>query len=168
MVLEDDAVLPDDIKPLLDALASELSGAEVALLHYRAQTVCPITEVGGTTLANGSRLLYPVSPEPLAATTAYVMTSEAAARMTEFLDPVVYWPDDWKEYLRHGAIDRLRCVVPRPIEAEAGFKSTVGYSDGLLAAVIPSRLRAWRRERLQRQFSQFPLVAEAPQGPGGP
>ena len=86
--------------------------------------------------------------------------------MVDFLQPVRFWPDDWKEYLKGGALDRLRCVAPRPVDAQTRFKSTVGYADGLLARVIPGPIRAWRRERIQASYSEFPVVTEPapPQG----
>jgi glycosyl transferase family 25 len=168
LVLEDDAALPQETPALLRALAPVLSGAEVALLHYRANKSCPLVERDGIALSDGFRLLYPVSPEPLSAATAYVMTAEACRRMSEFVEPVRYWPDDWKAFLKDGALDRLRCVSPRPVQAETSFKSTVGYADGLLSRVVPASIRAWRRARIQRHYTDFPVLPEAPPGATAP
>jgi glycosyl transferase family 25 len=166
LVLEDDAALPEHTPRVLEALAPALSGAEVALLHYRAYKPCPLVEKDGVPLGDGFQLLYPVSPEPLSAATAYVITADGCRRMSEFVEPVRFWPDDWKAFLREGALDRLRCVSPRPVEAETAFKSTVGYADNLLARLVPARLRAWRRARIQQQYTDFPVVPEAPPGAG--
>jgi GR25 family glycosyltransferase involved in LPS biosynthesis len=162
VVLEDDAALPDNINEVVDLVAPHLEGAEAVLLHYRAQKRTPLSEVGATDIGGGYRLLYAVNPRPLAATTAYIVTNEAAARLSEFLLPVRFWPDFWYAFLEGGAIDRIRCVVPRPIEAQAHFKSTVGYEEGLLARVIPDRVRGWRRNWFQRRYSDFPIVSDPP------
>ena len=166
LVVEDDAILPPHTNRLLDAIGPELSGAEAALLHYRAYKPCPLTKDRGTSLGDGFELLYPISPEPLSAATAYVITAEACERMVDFMAPIRLWPDDWKAYLRGGALDRVRCVAPRPVEAQTRLKSTVGYADGPMARVIPAPIRAWRRERIQRSYSEFPLVTEPAQPQG--
>jgi hypothetical protein len=124
-------------------------------------------------LTDGSRLLYPVDVEPLNATVAYMITRDACLAMIDFVVPVRTGPDSWGVFVEQGALDRVRCVVPRPFGTRNDFKSTIDYlgdsSSPLqraMSAVSKRRifplfqLLAWRRARLEKRLSQFTVVPE--------
>jgi hypothetical protein len=99
----------------------------------------------------------------------YVITREACRRMLERMTPARAKPDDWAFFYRHGVIDRLRCVVPMPIEKSPRFASTILYDPGTLKARIRSRALSarlplldqalvWRRQRIWRRGTRHEFV----------
>jgi len=153
LVLEDDAVLPDDLDELLGALPPHLDGREVALLYYRSFRECPLS--GDGVRLPGDRLLAdPLDPSLPIGGTAYAITREACEAMIELPH---HEPDAWGQFVANGGIERLRCVHPRPVGERLDFASTLGYG-GTLAQLVPAQLRTWRREWLERRMSRFPLA----------
>jgi hypothetical protein len=63
--------------------------------------------------------------------------------------PVRVVADDWGFFARHGAIDRLRCVVPMPARNTADFRSTIDYYE-------PGSFQARVREAVAR--AHIPVV----------
>lgn len=173
LVLEDDAVLPSETPALLAGLAPKLDRREVALLYYRSIDPCRLSDRDAEPLVGKRRLLYPVDLEPLNAATAYVITREACLSMIDFVLPVRTGPDSWAAFVEGGAIDRVRCVHPRPFGAQTDFKSTVDYLGGstsakqrVMGAVARHRIfplfqiAAWRRAQIERNLSQFSVVSD--------
>jgi glycosyl transferase family 25 len=171
VVLEDDVTLPPDLGVLADAIAGRLDGAEVALLNYDSEDPVRMSRASAVALPNGRVLAMPLDVRQPASSAGYVITREAAARMTEAVLPVRASPDDWWFFYRWGALDRVRCVVPMPVRKSPEFGSTIGqYGLGtgikgrLLAPLVrrdlpPVRqLVALRRERIYRRFTRAELV----------
>ena len=181
LVLEDDVILPTYTADLLTTLASSLDRREVALMYYRSIRSCRLSDRESVSLAEGHRLLYPIDLEPLNATTAYVITREACLSMIDFVIPVRTGPDSWSVFVQAGALDRVRCVQPRPFGARTDFKSTIDYLGGstsakqrVMGAVSRHRIfplfqiAAWRRAQIERNLSQFSVVSErSPHSPQG-
>jgi glycosyl transferase family 25 len=157
LVLEDDAVVPEELPALLERLPSLLGSAEIALLHYRSTRPGRLGD--GPSLARDLRLREPLDTKWLNATTGYVIGREACQRMLN-LHPVVMSPDGWGAFLEAQAIDRVWCVHPQPVRARTDLHSTTGYRNWWL---LPNWLRAWNRERIQRRMTRFEIVSS--QGP---
>jgi glycosyl transferase family 25 len=152
LVLEDDAIVPDDFLALLGPMPSLLKSADIALLHYRSHK--PGRLGGGPTLAPGFRLREPLDDQSLVSTVGYVIGREVAERMLA-LHPVVLDADDWGAFQDRQVIDRVWCVHPQPISARNDLESTVGYRNW---RVVPKWLRVWNRERIQRRMTRFRIV----------
>jgi glycosyl transferase family 25 len=169
LVLEDDVLLPRDLGVITDALDGQLVGAEVALLNFDSREPCRMSRQGAQSLPQSRLLVLPLDVcQPLSAA-AYVITREACLRMADKMFPARAKPDDWGFFYQHGVLDRVRCVVPMPVEKSPNFESTILYDPGstrarLRAAVMRSRaplLRqaiAIRRRRIFRQWTQTELV----------
>lgn len=151
-VLEDDAIVPDDLPALLGPLPSLLNSADVALFHYRSHN--PGRLGRGPGLADGFRLREPLDPQWLGATTGYVIGREAGERMLA-LHPVVLAADQWEAFLDRQVINRVWCVYPQPVRARTDLESTNDYRNWRL---VPKWLRAWNRERIQRRMTRFQIV----------
>lgn len=137
LVLEDDVELPDDLGPLASSVANLVSGAEVVLLDFHAPASV-LKAVGQPSPLPGGRKLYTSDGEELRAAGAYIATSEACRRLAAAVLPVHSSTDDWVSYLSMGAIDRLRFVVPMPVQQLPTFRSTI---DTFLTHSFQTRIR---------------------------
>jgi glycosyl transferase family 25 len=151
LVLEDDAIVPDDLWALLEPLPSLLRSADVALLHYRSHKAARLGD--GPKLGDGFQLREPLDDRGLLATTGYVIGREAGERM--LAHPVVSDADDWGTFLSRQMIDRVWCVHPQPVRARTDLESTNDYRNWTF---VPKWLRAWNRERIQRRMTRFEIV----------
>jgi GR25 family glycosyltransferase involved in LPS biosynthesis len=171
LVLEDDVLLPKDLGSLADAVVTQLTGAEVALLNYGSYGTCKLSRDGSTRLPGGQRLALPINIRLVVSGGAYIITREAAERMVKFVVPVRANPDDWWYFYREGVLDRVRCVVPLPVLKNHKLESTLGsYSlgTGLRARLVWPLVRrkipilhqylGYRRHRIYRRWSQAELV----------
>lgn len=173
LVLEDDAVLPPGTAELLASLAAAVEGREVVQLYYRSVQPCQFSAQDAVDLGDGLRLLYPMDVGPIMAATAYAITRDACIGMLETAQPVRAASDSWGHHYDAGALDAVRCVVPRPFAARTDFKSTIDYLGApsrplqrLMTAVAERRifplyqLAGWRRALTERRISRFTVVAE--------
>jgi glycosyl transferase, family 25 len=171
LVLEDDVMLPVDLDSMADAVAEQLTGAEVALLSYDSYGACKISQEGSTPLPSARRLALPIDIYQPRSGAAYIITREACERMAKTILPVRVNPDDWWFFYREGVLDRVRCVVPLPVFKTAKLTSTMGsYAlgngvKGRLAWALVSRnipllhqVLVYRRQRIYRQWSRSELV----------
>ena len=83
LILEDDVTLPADLGELAEAAASQLTGAEVALLNYGSPDTCKISPEGSVGLPSAHMLALPIDVGQLVNAGAYVITREACQRMNE-------------------------------------------------------------------------------------
>jgi glycosyl transferase family 25 len=173
LVIEDDVMLPAGLGSLADAVAGQLSGAEVALLSVDSPEPCRMSREGSVTLPSRRLLALPVDVSQPRSAGAYVVTREACERMVKCLLPIRVQADMWWSFYREGLLDRVRCVLPPPVEKDPKFISTIGsYSlrdgararlaDPIMRAKIPvlHQALAYRRRRIYRQWSRTELVDE--------
>lgn len=171
LVIEDDIVLPPDIGRLADTVAGHLSGAEVALLSVDSPEPCRMSREGSVELSSRRLLALPIDVCQPRSAGAYVITREACERMVKCLLPIRVQADMWWHFYREGILDRVRCVIPPPVDKNPKFTSTIGsYSlrEGIRARLAGPVLRAripvlhqalaYRRRRIYRQWSRTELV----------
>jgi glycosyl transferase, family 25 len=171
LILEDDVTLPVDLESLADAVANQLTGAEVALLSYDSFHVCKMSREGSTRLPAARRLALPIDIGQPRSAGAYIITREACERMTKYLLPIRICADEWGFFYREGALDRVRCVVPLPVVKTARLTSTMGsyaLGNGTIGRLvwpfvnlkIPllHQVLTYRRQRIYRQWGQSELV----------
>lgn len=171
LVLEDDVALPGDLDGLADALAEHLAGAELVLLNYDSKDSCKMSREGAIDLPGARRLVLPIDVRQPASSAGYVITREAAKRMSESVLPVRVSPDDWWFFYREGALDRVRCVTPLPVTKSARFESTIGLyglGKGIKGRLLEPLVRrkvpvlhqaiSYRRQLIYRQMTRTELV----------
>jgi glycosyl transferase family 25 len=171
LVLEDDVILPADIGGLADAVADQLTGAEVALLSYESSDPCKLSPEGSVHLPSSRLLALPIDIRQPASAGAYVITREACERMIKCVLPVRVQADGWWFFYREGILDRVRCVVPPPVLKNPRLISTIGsYSMkiGLRARLVGPLMRRkipvfhqvlnYRRQRIYRRWGRSELV----------
>jgi glycosyl transferase, family 25 len=176
LVLEDDVVLPADLGSLADAVADQLAGAEVALLSYGSLGSSKLSREGVIDLPSARQLALPIEIRLMHSAGAYIITREACERIIKCAIPVRVNPDDWWYFYREGALDRVRCVAPKPILKSPKLMSTLGsYSLGnslkgrlawpLVRYKIPLLHQAlnYRRQRIYTkanhvEFADMPFI----------
>lgn len=171
LVLEDDVMLPPDIAELADAVAKQLTGAEVALLNYDSETVLRLSTEGSVPLPGGRRLVMPIDVGEPRSGAAYMITREACERLLETARPIRVNPDDWWHFFREGVIDRVRCVSPLPVRKAANFPSTQGsrsLGNGLryrlvwplvnMEIPVVREILTYRRRHIMNRWTRSELV----------
>jgi glycosyl transferase family 25 len=170
LVLEDDVIVPPQLPEIVDAVAAQLEGAEVALLNFDSSEVVQVTRDGAIELPAGRQLVFPVDISKPVSGAAYIITREACEGLAKLAEPIATKADDWAHFHHVGAIDRLRCVYPLAVLKAPEFGSTMGYySDAsvrarVLALVgrydlgLVKRAVAYRRARIWQRYRQVEFV----------
>lgn len=169
-VFEDDVILPSDLGSLADAIAKHLAGAEIVLLNFDSKSTCRMTREGSVELPDSRLLVLPIDVTDPVSGAAYIITRQACERMIEQLLPVRAKVDDWAQRYNEGMLDRVRCVVPLPVNKSPAFGSTIEYysSESLKARLLTAVMRydpgilrkaiAYRRQRIWRSWSKVEFV----------
>ena len=172
LVLEDDVILPADLVLLADAVAEQLTGAEIALLNFDSPEPVRMSSEGAISLPPARLLALPIDISQLRSSAAYVITREACERMVKSVMPIRVLADAWWHFYREGALDRVRCVAPLSVRKSPKFASTIGFyslGNGRTARLVEPLIRrklpgldqalSYRRERIYRRFIRSELVA---------
>jgi glycosyl transferase family 25 len=171
LILEDDVTLPADLGALADAVAGQLTGAEVALLNYSSKAPLKISREGSVDLPSARLLALPIDINQVLNAAAYVMTREACQRMIKSVLPLRATADDWQFFYKEGIIDRVRCVLPMAVAKDPEFESTIGiYSLGngvkarLLGPIVRHKIPVlhqvilYRRRRIMSEWDRSEIV----------
>ena len=170
-IIEDDALLPQNINDILTELSHVIRKNEVISLFYTSHQIIKLSFKGVETLKSGE-LLYPINIQDVAAATAYVVHKEAAKGMIKFNSPIKTTSDAWHKFYSYGGIASFRCLYPPPVKLEY-FKSSIDYVAfesiiGKITAVIDKykipalyQLLTYKRKQLLKGLSKFELVNEA-------
>lgn len=146
LILEDDATMTAAFAELVASVVPQMWGSEVVLLYFRSFGVCRFSAHGAVEIVGGARLVYPLDVSQPITSVAYAITREASRRLAEVIVPIRAGADSWGHFYELGAIDSLRCVIPRPCGVRKDFDSTIGYSRGkssrLRAASLTARNRS--------------------------
>lgn len=149
MVLEDDVALGNGFRSVANAVGKNLSGAEVALLHYVSFSELQLSTHDSLSLDDQHRALYPMFLEGVGSAAAYLITQKAAQSLCDSLIPLKTAADSWNEYLGNSFISRIRMVDPMPVSV-IGAKSTIYVGTQNL-------FRIWLTESVDRY--QVPLLS---------
>jgi glycosyl transferase family 25 len=180
LVLEDDVLLPPDLAELTGAIAGEMSGAEVVLLNFHRGEPVQLTRSASRALPSSRLLAYPVGLRELTSAGAYLITSEACARIGQVALPIRAHSDDWEFFVREQALDRVRCVAPMPVINSPNFRTTIDYYEpGSLQLRVRERVAQLRVPLLRRALVARKLreyekrgwtgrvdLVDSPSGPG--
>ena len=135
LVTEDDVVFSPNINEILTGIENSIKANEVILLHYMAFSEIPLSKTSAIDIGGGTSVYEGVNSFANANSAAgYVITREAAKTLSEFVLPVRYGTDCWRDFLEGGGIKAVRFAFPQPIEV-VGFKSKA----------TPSKNEQWNR-----------------------
>jgi len=156
LVLEDDVLLPADTIALIEAAAAQMTGAEAVLLHHHrfgdpeGRGAYGFLRRDSVQLPGSRLLAFPASVADVGATGAYLITREACQRMAEAMLPVRTFVDNWGYFRTEGVLDRVRCIVPMPVQISPAFRTTIEHYG-------PSTLQT----RLRETAIRIPLLSHA-------
>ena len=172
VVLEDDMLVQEDFRVVMDHLERMPLSREVILLYYRSAGEVRLDAGKPITISDRYNIYTPFSNGPLPNTTGgYCISIEACRSLIDYLHPIRMASDSWRPMLESGQIDQLRVVYPRPL-MDAGFKSDIDYVDAYYHPFV-ARILKWinryrlppfyallnrRRKRLETAMSRFTLV----------
>jgi glycosyl transferase, family 25 len=171
LVLEDDVTLPADLGALADSLSAYMEGAEVVLLNYDSRDTVKFGTEDEIKVPPSRSLAYPIDVRQLGSSAAYLITREAAQRMSDLVPPVRVSPDDWWWFYRAGAFDRVRGLTPLPVLKSPRFGSTIGFygfGKGLRSRLIEPVVRrqipvlhqliSYRRRLIFNQMTRIEMI----------
>ena len=170
-IIEDDALLPDNIIKILSELSQVIKNNEVISLFYTSHQIIKLSLKGVETLKSGE-LLFPINIQDVAAATAYVVHKEAAKGIIKVNTPLITTSDAWHKFYNYGGIASFRCLYPPPVKLEY-FKSSINYipSKSIMGKIttiidrfkIPAlyQLLTYKRKQLIKDLSKYELVNEA-------
>ncbi len=178
LVLEDDVILPADLKTLLEAASPHMVGAEAVLLQYfsfasaRRGEVCQFSRPGSLSLTPSSLLAFPTHLSDMAGAGAYVITRDACERMAKTVLPIRVNLDNWEFFQKEGAFDRVRCVVPMPVRINSEFRTTIDHyeaqslqtrlREAIIHVPVISHALSVRRKRIMDRATRWAFVDEEP------
>lgn len=146
LVIEDDAVLPKDIKKTLDIIECEMGKDEIISLsyfnHHQAKESTDLSKHEIRQIGNNLQLVYPVDLYDIASAMAYVITKKVAKKMLEISMPIANAADHWGAHRDKGGFDSFRCVYPPQVKA-ALLRSAIDYAHG---KTFVSKVAGWIRE----------------------
>lgn len=128
LILEDDVVLPSNIKTLMLDIYKTIGDSDIVLLYYTALRGAFLSKTGCINITSGA-LLYPIELLQFGAATAYVIGKEAAKKMSDTIIPVSAAADSWDYFYKHNCYKNVYLHYPMEIQTK-DFKSTIEYFDG--------------------------------------
>jgi glycosyl transferase family 25 len=174
LVLEDDVILPVDMNALVEAVSAHMAGAEVVLLQYFSSgsgergVAYRLHRQGSIRLPFSTVLAFPTDIGDVGGAGAYLITREACHRMARAVLPVRAPADDWEFFYNKGALERVRCVAPIPVQINSAFRTTIDHYD---AGTLQTRVRETaikvpllsqaltiRRRRIMKRKTRVELV----------
>lgn len=135
LVIEDDAVLPVELRQIAERAAEHIKPDEVQLFFYSSWEPLELSTANGIDLGDGHRLLYPMTLDRMSGGVCYIIGREAARAMVEDNVPISLASDSWGEFNVRGFIGEVRCVYPMPVD-HLGIKSVI-------SATVQNKARAW-------------------------
>lgn len=170
LVLEDDAVLPDDFPQLLESIRQNIGKSEVVTLCYWTlpQSDMKLSRQNAVRLSGKYKLMYPIKLTLGAG--SYVITRDAARTLSEIILPVRVEADHWWYFYDHGGFESFRCVYPMP--SYVSFAQTTNQPDPNISFrnrfkhfVFGSRLPlvyqvAMKARALKSKYISIKLVSE--------
>jgi glycosyl transferase family 25 len=164
-VVEDDIVLPVNIKDILDELEQNIRKNEIILLYYfgTGSKSLRISVIGEQILKTG-RLLYPIGL-PYSAS-AYVIDSEAVLNLSKQYLPIWNAADGWHNFYNRNMFGSLRVLYPSTLK-NVPLKSSIGHINkkNFLnryrnIPLIRTILRIKRKNNMVNSRSKILLVSE--------
>jgi glycosyl transferase family 25 len=123
LLLEDDTLLPGNLKEITEHAKTFLQQGDVVLLFYLGWKKLFFKECGIQTPFNFNYYL-PQNPQDITGGSAFIVTREAAKKMLEKNTPIHSTPDSWNFFYENNCIDRLFCAYPICVDT-ADLRSTM-------------------------------------------
>lgn len=134
VILEDDALLPNDFVQIVENAIRYIGKDDVVMLS--AMLMEPYDYVPVHKVGTGTALIKPTNPYARPFTTAaYIMPKEVARKHIKNLYPVTDAPDSWEYYKRKGSMDNIYLTYPFVVDPEV-FQSSRDQYKSILNNII--------------------------------
>lgn len=167
LILEDDALLTDDVGSVLDRLDHHDLGRAVTLLYCRYPAIA-LSTLDAVPLTD-SHQLYHSMRRHLHMAAAYCVTDASARSLLEATAPIVCPADVWSMHAKNGGFDRLLVVHPFPAGVAPVLSDRADLPSGPVArtyvrltngTVFPFSLATrWKQATKRRRLESVDLVA---------
>lgn len=175
LILEDDLQLSPDLPLLLPALENQLRVDEIILLYFVPGRGCQVTRADEVALPQGYQLRFPMSIGNVLSATAYLLKNSTARKLTETVYPIHLCADWWGNMHAEGSLERIRCVMPSPIQLRLDLPSDIGLGQLRNPAIrtvlnliqryeiFPlNRLLTWNRSRVMAELQAMCTFTDQP------
>ena len=123
MLLEDDTVLPSDLKFILDRCEAFIEQGDVILLFWLSSEELVVDN--STRVDLGPLTLYRApANQRVTAGAATIFSKEVVGKLLDFNTPIRMSPDCWLDFMQAGCINRLWIAYPTVIDT-ADMMSTL-------------------------------------------
>ncbi len=170
VILEDDALLPDDFVQIVESAIRYIGKDDIVMLA--GMLMEPFDYFPVKTIGKHTTLIKPVDPYARPFTTAaYLMPKEVAIKHLKVIYPVTDAPDSWEYYKRKGSIDNIYLTYPFAVDPEVfqssrdhkSLKNTIAnwiiyYQVPFLYSFFKKRRRVTELERLQNVHIVTPIA----------
>ncbi len=124
IIFEDDVVLGNDFREILENIPKVIDNNCAMLLYYQSWDIIKLQVKSGKALW-GDYNVYEVDGKyRLISTGAYVITKAACKTMLEKTMPLYNAPDSWQFFFDSKAIENIKIVYPLPVSTYE-FQSTI-------------------------------------------
>lgn len=168
-IMEDDFILPKNIKEILNFIENHIANDEIILLDYRSFKMTQLSTIGKKETAFGS-LLYPMDLKDIIGAGAYVIGKDAAMKMKGIIIPINVTADSWHYFFINKAFSSIKVLYPSVVSSKH-FKSSIDYlKKGSLKQVFSSFVNKYRipilyqclyrkrKHRVNTMWQNFELV----------
>lgn len=125
-IVEDDAVLPENISDLLHEMEDHIKDSEVILLYYASFRPALFSAAGSTAISSGL-LCFPMDIRQTITATAYVIGRSAARNLENSILPICVTADAWYHYYHEKeCFTSFRVLFPLMVKTR-NFKSAIDY-----------------------------------------
>lgn len=170
LIVEDDAILPDNIDLILEELSKNIKRGEVISLYNRTLQPEKFSNVGAKNVF-GMKLIYPMETRFMRTAAAYFLDRQAAENISKYNSPVKIVADNWAAYYQSRTISSIRLLHPIPISLHP-FTSTLSTDRGGSVEKTVKRLlkrssfflRAMelRRQAIERKRERHLILVDLP------
>lgn len=115
-ILEDDLLLPDNFRSILEEVDEVSTDSEVILLYWLSFEKQLFVRQTASLLNTGYHLAESRNSDRLLSAVGYVVSADSATKLIESNRPIRATADSWGYFLSRGAVERIRSLVPSPIQ----------------------------------------------------
>ena len=150
-VIEDDAILPDNLEAILSDCMPYL-GPRTVISFYSPRPKPTKFSCRAAPVIRSGKLFSPTSRLNVHTATAYLIGRDAAASIVENNFPVRHLADHWFSFHNEGSVERVLLHYPMPVSI-AHFESSIGYDTNLRSRIksVGSNLPLFRRALLHKR-----------------
>ena len=127
-IIEDDIVLPVNIKSILEEISKEIKPNEIILLYYTSFKPAQFSKIKGVQLSVNPKqqLYFPMDIKQPITAAAYCIGRDSAKNILKVNTPIEVTADSWHDFYSKNAFESFRVLYPSTLKTK-NFKSSIDY-----------------------------------------